>query len=77
MRGLTRRCTRRRSRRSRAAVGAGERRVVNSGRIDFGNINTGKSFEVELNLHFTNRIQVHQRFHARWHPTPCHLRLML
>lgn len=48
---------------------AGSCGPVNSGRIDFGNIKTGKSVDGELNLHFTNGIQVHQRFHARWHPT--------
>src|SRR5690349_4401105 len=40
--------------------------AANSGQIDFGTIKTGKSVEGELDLHFTNGVEVRQRFRSGW-----------
>ena len=44
--------------------------AANAGHIAFGNIKVGKSADGEIDLHFTNGVQVRQRFRARWPRTP-------
>jgi hypothetical protein len=40
--------------------------AVNSGHVNFGSIKTGKSVDGDADLHFSDGVQVRQRFHARW-----------
>jgi hypothetical protein len=44
--------------------------AANAGHIAFGNVKPGMSVDGEIDLHFTNGVEVRQHFRARWARTP-------